>query len=218
MARLNPDGSLDTAFNPKLVGGDNSVNNVNQVVPLSNGQIMIAWDIYNNLGDSPVARLNSDGSLDSSFFSNASQLSIPGAKWPWGCRVAVVGSKYLIAGGYETDVMYGGGFLARLTGSGALDTDFGPSNTVPLHIQTTDGPVDDLLLQPDGKIVVSGFFSHIIDGSGNPLRRAIARFSANGLLDTTFTPSLNPPTGVNTIIIKTMALQPNGKILIEENS
>jgi uncharacterized delta-60 repeat protein len=217
LARLNPDGSLDTAFNPKLVGGDNCVNQVNQVVPLSNGQIMIAGDIYNNLGDSPVARLNSDGSLDASFFSNATQFSIPGAKWPWGSRVAVVGSKYLIAGGYETDVMWGGGFLARLTGSGALDTDFGPSNTVPLHIQTTDGPVDDLLLQPDGKIVVSGFFSHIIDGSGNLLRRAIARFSANGLLDTTFTPSLNPPTGANTIIIKTMALQPNGKILIEEN-
>ena len=33
-----------------------------------------------------------------------------------------------------------------------------------------DGQVDDLLLQPDGKIVVSGMFSHIIDGSGT--RRA----------------------------------------------
>ena len=127
-----------------------------------------------------------------------------------------MGSKYVIAGGYDTDIMYGGGFLARLTSSGALDTDFGPSTPVA-HIQTMDGPVDDLLLQPDGKIVVSGFFSHIIDGSGNTARRAIARFSANGLLDTTFTPSLTPPSGANTIIINAMALQPNGKILIEEN-
>lgn len=47
LARLNPDGSLDTAFNPRLVGVDNCVNRVNQVVPLSNGQIMIAGDIYN---------------------------------------------------------------------------------------------------------------------------------------------------------------------------
>ena len=108
------------------------------------------------------------------------------------------------------------GFLARLTHNGAVDPTFGPGNTVPLHIQTMDGRIEDLLLQPDGKIVVSGGFSHIIDGTGNPpARRAIARFSANGLLDNTFTPSLAPPTGANTIILAAMARQPNGKILIE---
>ena len=47
LARLNPDGSLDTAFNLRLVGGDNSVTIVNQVVPLSNGQMMITGDIWN---------------------------------------------------------------------------------------------------------------------------------------------------------------------------
>ena len=81
LARLNPDGSLDTTFKPMLVGGDNSLNQVNQVVPLSNGQIMIAGDIYSNtIGGCPVARLNSDGSLDPSF--NASKFQhIPGANW-----------------------------------------------------------------------------------------------------------------------------------------
>ena len=41
LARLNPDGSLDTAFNPRLGAGYN-LNHVHQVVPLSNGQMMIA--------------------------------------------------------------------------------------------------------------------------------------------------------------------------------
>ena len=78
--------------------------------------------------------------------------------------------------------------------------------------------IEDLLLQPDGKIVVSGGFSHIIDGTVNPpARRGIARFSANGLLDNTFTPSLTPPAGANTIVLAAMARQPNGKILIEQN-
>ena len=89
------------------------------------------------------------------------------------------------------------------------------------HSGTTSRPwtaqVDDLFLQPDGKIVVSGKFSQIIDGSGNPPRRGIARFSANGLLDNTFTPSLTLPSGANTLVISAMARQPNGKILIEEN-
>ena len=70
--------------------------------------------------------------------------------------------------------MDGGGYLARLTGSGALDL------PQAFPVQTMDGQVFDLFLQPDGKILVSGI-SQIFDGSGNPLRRGIARFSANGL-------------------------------------
>ena len=80
---------------------------------------------------------------------------------------------------YNTDTTEGGGgFLVRLTDNGAVDPGFGPSNTPPLHIQTTDGNVEDLLLQPDGKIVVSGGFSHIFDDSGSrgaPRHRPVLR-------------------------------------------
>jgi len=79
LARLNPDGSLDTAFKPLLVSRGNYVNEVRQVLPLSTGKLMIAgwlqdsssWDYY------PVARLNSDGSKDSSF--DASGFTIRGS-------------------------------------------------------------------------------------------------------------------------------------------
>ena len=111
-----------------------------------------------------MARLNSNGSPDTSF--DASGFTIPGADWYWCSRLAAVGDKWVIAGGYETETGGNGGFLARLNSNGGLDTDFGPS-TPPAGIQTMDGQIDDLLLQPDGKIVVSGMFSHIIDGSGN---------------------------------------------------
>jgi uncharacterized delta-60 repeat protein len=205
LARLNPDGSLDTAFNPKL-GADI----VHQVVPLSNGQMMITGYLQNSV---PAIRLNSDGTLDPSF--DASSFSISGSEGLNGRRLAVAGSNYVVAGTYNG---FSKGFLVRLTNSGGVDPGFGPSNTPPLHIQTMDGNVEDLLLQPDGKIVVSGGFSHIIDGTGTPpARRAIARFSANGLLDNTFTPSLAPPDGANTIVLTAMARQPNGKILIEQN-
>ena len=46
---MNPNGAMDTAFNPVLVSGDNSVNPLYHVLPLSNGQIMIAGDIWNNM-------------------------------------------------------------------------------------------------------------------------------------------------------------------------
>jgi uncharacterized delta-60 repeat protein len=208
LARLNPDGSLDTAFNPRL-GADI----VHQVVPLSNGQMMLTGYLQNSV---PAVRLNSDGTRDPSF--DASGFDIPGSEGWHSHRLAVAGTNYLVAGPYNTGITEGGGgYLVRLTHNGAVDPGFGPSNTPPFHILTTDGNVEDLLLQPDGKIVVSGGFSHIFDDSGSPVRRAIARFSANGLLDNTFTPSLAPPDGANSIWLAAMARQPNGKILIEQN-
>ena len=103
LARLNPDSSLDTTFKPMLVGGDNSLNNVYHVVPLSNGQIMIAGDIYNATGDAPVARLNSNGSLDSSFLQTlpisptlSPEPNGPGAAgWRW--RAIITSSPAVIA-------------------------------------------------------------------------------------------------------------------------
>jgi uncharacterized delta-60 repeat protein len=121
LARLNPDGSLDTAFNPMLTNGDNSVSNVAQVVPLSNGQMMIAGEMWNANSDFPVVRLNSNGSMDSSF--DASQFRIPGVDYGlWVNRVAAVGDNYVIAGGNNTGGSYlsAGGYLARLNSSGGV--------------------------------------------------------------------------------------------------
>ena len=163
LARLNPDSSLDTAFKPMLVGEDNSLNTVNHVVPLSNGQIMVAGDIWNADGGGPLVRLESNGSLDMGFFNNISNTPnpFPEAQWSWGARVAVAGDKYLLAGGYSLgDYFSSPGFLGRITHEGIIDTSFGPGTPVA-NIQTMDGQVKDLLLQPDGKIVVSGLFSQI---------------------------------------------------------
>ena len=162
---------------------------------------------------------NADGSLDSGFFANVSQIEIPGVNWAWGNRVAVVGDKYLVAGvlRYGGELWYDHGFLCRLTNSGTLDTSFGPGAPAA-NLPTLDGEVFDLFLQPDGKIVVSGSFSHVIDGStAPPARSAIARFAADGRLDATFLPNLTMPTGANAMVLAAMARQPNGKILIEKN-
>ena len=133
--------------------------------------------------------------------------------------MAVAGNNYLLAGGYSLPaiITVRGGFLARITSSGNLDTSFSP-NTPVANFQTMDGVVDDLLLQPDGKIMVSGRFSHIFDGSGSGRRAALSPGSPpTACWIATFTPNLTMPTGANTIVLSAMALQPNGKILIEEN-
>jgi uncharacterized delta-60 repeat protein len=219
LARLNPDGSLDTAFNPKLWGYLNSPNQVYQVVPQSDGKIMITGELHTNTPPSYfiAARFFSNGDKDPSF--DASGFSISGTDWFTGRRLAQVGDKYLIAGGGDDGAVFAGlGFLIRLDANGILDTTFGPSSGWRANIQTLDGEVDDMLLQPDGKIVLGGFFTHVADGTLTPpARRAIARFSSDGHLDTTFAPDLTAPPDANTVIVSGLAQQPNGKILIQEN-
>src|SRR5204862_3149330 len=65
-----------------------------------------------------------------------------------------------------------------------------------------------MVLQPDGKILIGGIFS-TFNGSA---RNRIARLNSNGTLDTGF----NPGTGTNNFVY-TMALQPDGRIVIAGN-
>src|SRR5262249_19783462 len=74
--------------------------------------------------------------------------------------------------------------LARYNADGSLDTSFGPQGTgivsTSLGKQTT-GTAYSLALQPDGEIVVAGT---VTSSTGTNL--ALARYTAGGLLDTSF--------------------------------
>lgn len=68
LARLHPNGNLDHTFN---VGNSGPNNSVKSIKVLSNGQILVAGDFqsYNAVPKKYIARLNADGSLDTSFNS-----------------------------------------------------------------------------------------------------------------------------------------------------
>ena len=65
IARLNVNGSLDTAFNP----GNGAIGNIRSVALQEDGKILIAGDFvaFNGVDRTGVARLNVDGSLDVTF-------------------------------------------------------------------------------------------------------------------------------------------------------
>lgn len=82
--------------------------------------------------------------------------------------------------------------LIRLNNDGLLDTSF--------EAFIIDGEVRTIIVQPDGKIVVGGTFNNVRldkDATNNLTRTGIARFNANGTLDTAFDARLNG--SVNTI-------------------
>src|SRR6266436_3177250 len=66
LARLNADGTLDSGFQDGLSGTDNWVDSV---AVQSDGNVLIggAFTAVNGVSRNGIARLNADGTLDSSF-------------------------------------------------------------------------------------------------------------------------------------------------------
>ena len=193
IARLNADGSLDTSFNPGT-GVDGSVLTL---VLQPNGKILIGGTFrsYNGTTRDIIARLNSDGSLDASFNlgtgPNNSVFSI----------ALQADGKILIGGAFTS---YNGtsiNRIARLNSDGSLDSAFNPDTGASSIVETTE-------IQPDGKILIGGEFTSY---NGTSINR-IARLNANGSLDSSF----NTGTGANNLV-GTIAIQPDGKILLGGN-
>jgi uncharacterized delta-60 repeat protein len=138
IARLFPDGTLDESF-------DASAAVISQGLTLSVSQISVTpqGEIY-LAGSSRMIRLNSDGSLDSSFplTTESSYSSITFAVQPDG-KAVVAQSQ-----------------IKRLSLSGELDTDFNPYGYFA-------GLIQDILIGPDGRIHFSGEFSNF-DGHASP--------------------------------------------------
>ena len=87
--------------------------------------------------------------------------------------------------------------VARLNPDGTLDTSF-------QNPGVNGNSVFDLVLQPDGKVLIGGAFTTV---GGQP-RQYVTRLHANGTLDTSF---VNP--AVNSTV-RAFAFQPEGKVVI----
>ncbi len=190
IARLNLDGRLDSTFNP----GTGANNIVWSLALQPDGKILIGGDFnfYNGTFRNRIARLNADGNLDTSFNPGV------GADFTIYSLVLQPSGKVLIGGSFTS---YNGtphNRISRLNANGSLDATFNPGTGV-------NSTIFSLALQPDGKVLIGGAFTNC---NGTP-RNRIARLNANGSLDSTF----NPGTGAGGWV-RSLALQPDGKILI----
>ncbi len=190
IARLNTDGSLDITFNP----GTGANNFVRTTAIQSDGKIIIGGDFttYNGTGINRIARLNVDGSLDTTFNQGAA------ADHSVFSTVLQSDGKIIIVGSFASYNGIARQSIARLNTNGSLDTTFNPGSGAIGTVWTT-------ALQPDGKIIIGGQFTFY----NGVARNRIARLNADGSLDTTF----NTGTGVDNSVYTT-TLQPDGKIII----
>ncbi len=168
IARLNPDGSPDSGFDPGW-GADDAVRTV-ALQP--DGKILIAgsFSTVNLAPRTRIARLNPDGSVDADFDP------LLGADGD------------ILTIGYQADgkIVVGGTFtkfndvtrvgLARLNADGSLDTSF----------ETSSGlwGVQSLAIQPEGSVIIGGPFKAV----GGVARPGIARL--NGNIEAPVSPSI----------------------------
>jgi uncharacterized delta-60 repeat protein len=198
IGRLNEHGSLDTAFNPGATGPNGHLSPVHAVALQADGKILIGGN-FTALNGQPrtgIARLNADGSLDTTF-----DLGVSGA-YDSVLAVALQADGKILIGGRFTTLGGQQRFnLGRLNPDGSLDTAFNP-DLINIEVET-------IALQPDGKILVGGNFQSL---GGQP-RNGIGRLNSDGSIDSAFNPGTN---GFSPRVL-TIVLQADGKILVGGN-
>jgi uncharacterized delta-60 repeat protein len=190
MARLNPDGTLDTAFDCNV--NCNVTGSVGAIAVQGDGKIVIGGD-FTTVGGQPrhrIARLDPTTGAVDSFNPDADDI-IEGMTIQRDGKVLVAGN-FLSIGGQPRH------YLARLDPTTGLADSFDAN---------AGGTVVALLVQPDDKIVVGGFFTTI----GGQARLRVARLDpVTGLADS-FDPGIF---GTQQPAVVSMARQGDGKILI----
>lgn len=196
LARFNANGTLDNTFDP------NPDSTVRSITVQPNGKIIIGGSfttVAPNYGAAVtrnrIARLNADGTLDASFD--------PNVDGDVNAAAIQTDGKIIIAGGFNTVTPNGGTSYVRHR-IARLNTDGTPDTTFELGVNYD---VLTVVIQSDGKFIAGGFFNNILtNGSPTAARNRIARFNADGTLDTTFDPNASGT-------VYSLAIQPDGKIV-----
>jgi uncharacterized delta-60 repeat protein len=195
IARLNPDGTLDSAFDP----GDGPNGGILAIASQPGGKVLMGgyFSAINGTNRNHVARLNPDGTLDSSFN--------PG-EGPNDAVFAIVmqtNGTVLVGGAFTAIDGTNRSGIARLRTDGSLDASFDPGTGI-------GGSVFSVGLQQDGRVVVVGYFSSINGTNWN----AIGRLNADGGLDYTFNPGTGAGGTWDPPVVRSVAIQSDGKIVV----
>jgi uncharacterized delta-60 repeat protein len=197
IARLNIDGSTDTTFDKGTSRPRSSV--VSAIALQSDGKVLIGG-LFNNPFDAAwarngLARLNSDGTLDSSFNANASQA------WNIYAIAFQANGSVLVSADFYVDNVGARNDVVRFNYDGSLDTAFNTGAGI-------NGQVNVLTLQSDGKLIIGGSFTSV-----NGLAHyTLARLDNNGSLDSTF--NYNTCNDTDSFGVYSVALRADGAAII----
>jgi len=185
LARVNPDGSLDSTFGSggKVITALTPGNDTGYAVAVQpDGKIVVAGFTQEGGGAvAMVVRYNADGSLDSTFGNHGVATANFQPKSSWFLSVAVLDDGRILASG-SVDSDDRGFLLARFKPNGDPDPTLGGHGIVTATLPGGDLNGWDMAIQPNGKVVLGGYFTS--DGGNSDL--ALTRFNVDGSLDAGF--------------------------------
>lgn len=192
LVRLNADGTMDTAFQPvgsfgPIPGGFGA--SVHDLLIRPNGSALAVGQFGSFNGDTHlnIIQFLADGTVDPGFDTGS------GASGGYHLRldkvVSAPGGKAYIVGDFTYYNAVFRSRMARLNADGSLDTTFDPG-AGPTQGPVAAGPIPITCaaLQPDGRLLIGGWFTTIV---ATPIQR-LARILPTGILDTTFDPGDGP--------------------------
>lgn len=197
IAVINADGSLDTTFDP-VAGFDISSSDPALIADVqSDDKIIVAGHFakYNNDLTNSIARLNNDGTKDSSFNEGNFGIKRFGE---YKVVTQLSDGKYMVGGRY---VMLDGKeslFMTKLNTDGTIDTSFK---------SYFDESVSGIIELADGKLMVGGSFFNY--GTTQFIQRLVI-LNPDGTLNTQIKPTANHEVGT----VNTLKKDQSGKIVL----
>ena len=215
VTRYNVDGSLDATFG----GGDGiatiAVGTGNDqaydITLQADGKILLAGVSHNGTdNDFALTRLNSDGTLDTTFDGDGLVTTDIAADNDYARSMTLQSDGKIIVAGWTRNGVNNNFALIRYNSDGSLDTSFDSDGIVTTVVPIFSSHIRDITLQADGKIVVIGDAQ---DGSGSDF--AIVRYNTDGSLDTSFGGSgiVTTAVGTGSTSPQSIIVQADGKIL-----
>lgn len=191
--RLNENGTIDASFNTG-VGLNNFIKNITVE---TDGKIYIGgeFDTYNGVSSNKIAKLNSDGTLDTSF-----NIGTGASNTIWSMKTQSDGK--IIVGGLFT--IFNGAsknYITRLNTDGSIDESFDTGNGA-------NNVIKSVSLQFNDKIILGGDYQIYNSVSCN----RVARLLPSGLKDSSFDDGLAANNSVNSVKI-----QADGNIIMAGN-
>ena len=162
VGRLNPDGTLDLAFNGTgwvELALSNNIDYPADMALLPDGKILLVGSVYDNItleGEIFAIRLLSDGNFDTTFGTNGIVYYDIGAGDDNASTVVLQPDGKAIIGGTANNGNDNNFSLIRINEDGSLDPTFGNNGIVITEVSPDNDGIADMELQADGKLVVAG--------------------------------------------------------------
>ena len=188
VAKINPDGTLNTNFVPQITSNP---FHVLCLAAQSDGKLLIGSDSSFGSNTNICLRLNSDGSRDMTF---TNRISVSFGFAEVNSIVPQPDGKILLGGSFSNTG------IARVNTNGAPDSTFVPSGGVVFET------INKLLLLANGQIVAAGSFNTY----GGVIRRSIVRINSNGSID----PAFDPGFGSDSTTIFDVASLPGDRLAV----